>query len=132
MVLEADKNGCVREVMVIAVALSIQDPRERPADKQTQADQQHARFRDETSDFLAFLNLWRYIREQQKERGSSSFRRMCKQEYLNFLRIREWQGHLRPAADRRQADGHPPQRPAAPPAHRIHVSRRPVCSRTSA
>ncbi|MGW2283552.1 ATP-dependent RNA helicase HrpA [Streptomyces phaeochromogenes] len=91
MVLEADKNGCVREVMVIAAALSIQDPRERPAEKQTQADQQHARFKDETSDFLAYLNLWRYVREQQKERGSSSFRRMCKQEYLNFLRIREWQ-----------------------------------------
>ncbi|AMW11422.1 ATP-dependent helicase [Streptomyces qaidamensis] len=91
MVLEADKNGCVREVMVIAAALSIQDPRERPADKQAQADQQHARFKDESSDFLAYLNLWRYVREQQKERGSSSFRRMCKQEYLNFLRIREWQ-----------------------------------------
>ncbi|MFH8802718.1 ATP-dependent RNA helicase HrpA [Streptomyces sp. NPDC017936] len=91
MVLEADRNGCVREVMVIAAALSIQDPRERPADKQTQADQQHARFKDETSDFLAYLNLWRYVREQQRERGSSSFRRMCKQEYLNFLRIREWQ-----------------------------------------
>ncbi|MFF8696827.1 ATP-dependent RNA helicase HrpA [Streptomyces sp. NPDC015144] len=91
MVIEADRNGCVREVMVIASALSIQDPRERPSEKQTQADQQHARFKDETSDFLAFLNLWRYVREQQKERGSSSFRRMCKQEYLNFLRIREWQ-----------------------------------------
>ncbi|MFI5556503.1 ATP-dependent RNA helicase HrpA [Streptomyces sp. NPDC051738] len=91
MVLEADRNGCVREVMVIAAALSIQDPRERPADKQAQADQQHARFKDETSDFLAYLNLWRYVREQQRERGSSSFRRMCKQEYLNFLRIREWQ-----------------------------------------
>jgi ATP-dependent helicase HrpA len=91
MVLEADKNGCAREVMVIAAALSIQDPRERPSEKQAQADQQHARFKDETSDFLAFLNLWRYVREQQKERGSSAFRRMCKQEYLNFLRIREWQ-----------------------------------------
>ncbi|MGW0791528.1 ATP-dependent RNA helicase HrpA [Streptomyces sp. NPDC002911] len=91
MVIEAEKNGCAREVMVIAAALSIQDPRERPSEKQTQADQHHARFKDETSDFLAFLNLWRYIREQQKERGSSSFRRMCKQEYLNFLRIREWQ-----------------------------------------
>ncbi|MFC9946732.1 ATP-dependent RNA helicase HrpA [Streptomyces pratensis] len=91
MVIEADRNGCAREVMVIAAALSIQDPRERPAEKQTQADQNHARFKDETSDFLAYLNLWRYIREQQKERGSSSFRRMCKQEYLNFLRIREWQ-----------------------------------------
>ncbi|WP_156723494.1 ATP-dependent RNA helicase HrpA [Streptomyces apocyni] len=91
MVIEADKNGCVREVMVIAAALSIQDPRERPSEKQAQADQQHARFKDETSDFLAYLNLWRYVREQQKERGSSSFRRMCKAEYLNFLRIREWQ-----------------------------------------
>ncbi|MFH9987633.1 ATP-dependent RNA helicase HrpA [Streptomyces luteogriseus] len=91
MVLEADRNGCAREVMVIAAALSIQDPRERPVDRQAQADQLHARFKDETSDFLAYLNLWRYLREQQKERGSSSFRRMCKQEYLNFLRIREWQ-----------------------------------------
>ncbi|MFE2639658.1 ATP-dependent RNA helicase HrpA [Streptomyces scopuliridis] len=91
MVIEADLNGCVREVMVIAAALSIQDPRERPADKQAQADQQHARFKDETSDFLAFINLWRYIREQQKTLSSSAFRRMCKSEYLNFLRIREWQ-----------------------------------------
>ncbi|MEV7090614.1 ATP-dependent RNA helicase HrpA [Streptomyces sp. NPDC093085] len=91
MVVEADRNGCVREVMVIAAALSIQDPRERPAEKQTQADQHHARFRDETSDFLAFLNLWRYVREQQKALSSSAFRRMCRTEYLNFLRIREWQ-----------------------------------------
>ncbi|MEV7427660.1 MULTISPECIES: ATP-dependent RNA helicase HrpA [unclassified Streptomyces] len=91
MVVEADRNGCVREVMVIAAALSIQDPRERPAEKQTQADQQHARFKDETSDFLAFLNMWRYVREQQKTLSSSAFRRMCKSEYLNFLRIREWQ-----------------------------------------
>ncbi|MCC3775213.1 ATP-dependent RNA helicase HrpA [Streptomyces sp. UNOB3_S3] len=91
MVLEADRNGCAREVMVIAAALSIQDPRERPSEKQAQADQQHARFKDETSDFLAFLNLWRYIREQQKALSSSAFRRMCKSEYLNYLRIREWQ-----------------------------------------
>ncbi|MFI5758220.1 ATP-dependent RNA helicase HrpA [Streptomyces sp. NPDC051569] len=91
MVIEADRNGCVREVMVIAAALSIQDPRERPAEKQAQADQQHARFKDETSDFLALLNMWRYIREQQKTLSSSAFRRMCKSEYLNFLRIREWQ-----------------------------------------
>ncbi|MGW5665370.1 ATP-dependent RNA helicase HrpA [Streptomyces sp. NPDC003758] len=121
MVLEADKNGCVREVMVIAAALSIQDPRERPADKQTQADQQHARFKDETSDFLAYLNLWRYIREQQKERGSSSFRRMCKQEYLNFLRIREWQDiytQLRTVA--KQMGIHVNEDDA--PADRIHVS----------
>ncbi|MFH8976363.1 ATP-dependent RNA helicase HrpA [Streptomyces sp. NPDC017890] len=121
MVLEADKNGCVREVMVIAAALSIQDPRERPADKQAQADQQHARFKDETSDFLAFLNLWRYVREQQKERGSSSFRRMCKQEYLNFLRIREWQDiytQLRTVA--RQMGIHLNDEDA--PDDRVHVS----------
>ncbi|MGG2462114.1 ATP-dependent RNA helicase HrpA [Streptomyces sp. RGM 3693] len=91
MVLEADRNGCVREVMVIAAALSIQDPRERPSDKQQQADQQHARFKDETSDFLAFLNLWSYVREQQKALSSSAFRRMCRAEFLNYLRIREWQ-----------------------------------------
>ncbi|MFH9401538.1 ATP-dependent RNA helicase HrpA [Streptomyces sp. NPDC017638] len=121
MVLEADKNGCAREVMVIAAALSIQDPRERPADKQAQADQQHARFKDETSDFLAYLNLWRYIREQQKERGSSSFRRMCKQEYLNFLRIREWQDiytQLRTVA--KQMGIHLAEEDA--PADRVHVS----------
>ncbi|WP_406837910.1 ATP-dependent RNA helicase HrpA [Streptomyces sp. AHU1] len=121
MVLEADKNGCAREVMVIAAALSIQDPRERPSEKQAQADQQHARFKDETSDFLAFLNLWRYIREQQKERGSSAFRRMCKQEYLNFLRIREWQdiySQLRTVA--RQMDIHLNEEDA--PEQSVHVS----------
>ncbi|MFB7527233.1 ATP-dependent RNA helicase HrpA [Streptomyces sp. NPDC056178] len=121
MVIEAERNGCVREVMVIAAALSIQDPRERPSDKQTQADQQHARFKDETSDFLAFLNLWRYIREQQKERGSSSFRRMCKQEYLNFLRIREWQdiyAQLRTVA--KQMDIHLNEEAA--PEQSVHVS----------
>ncbi|MFC8221957.1 ATP-dependent RNA helicase HrpA [Streptomyces sp. NPDC057362] len=123
MVLEADKNGCVREVMVIAAALSIQDPRERPAEKQAQADQQHARFKDETSDFLAFLNLWRYVREQQKERGSSSFRRMCKQEYLNFLRIREWQDiytQLRTVA--KQMGIHLNDADDAAPDDRVHVS----------
>ncbi|WP_405931838.1 ATP-dependent RNA helicase HrpA [Streptomyces sp. NBC_00827] len=121
MVLEADKNGCVREVMVIAAALSIQDPRERPAEKQAQADQQHARFKDETSDFLAYLNLWRYVREQQKERGSSAFRRMCKQEYLNFLRIREWQDiytQLRTVA--KQLGIHPNEDDAAEQS--VHVS----------
>ncbi|MFG2682925.1 ATP-dependent RNA helicase HrpA [Streptomyces sp. NPDC048392] len=123
MVLEADRNGCVREVMVIAAALSIQDPRERPAEKQAQADQQHARFRDESSDFLAFLNLWRYVREQQKERGSSSFRRMCKQEYLNFLRIREWQDiytQLRTVA--KQMGIHLNDDDHAAPDDRVHVS----------
>ncbi|MEV7433233.1 ATP-dependent RNA helicase HrpA [Streptomyces griseoviridis] len=124
MVLEADRNGCAREVMVIAAALSIQDPRERPADKQAQADQQHARFKDETSDFLAYLNLWRYVREQQRERGSSSFRRMCKQEYLNFLRIREWQDiytQLRAVAKQMDIRVEEAAESDAP-ADRIHVS----------
>ncbi|MEU9089059.1 ATP-dependent RNA helicase HrpA [Streptomyces sp. NPDC048428] len=125
MVIEADRNGCVREVMVIAAALSIQDPRERPSEKQTQADQQHARFKDETSDFLAFLNLWRYIREQQKERGSSSFRRMCKQEYLNFLRIREWQdiyAQLRTVAKQMGLELEESSTGAAAPEQSVHTS----------
>ena len=91
MILEAERLGCVREVIVIAAALSLQDPRERPAEFQAQADQQHARFKAEDSDFLTWLNLWRYIKEQQKELSSSAFRRMCKREYLNYLRVREWQ-----------------------------------------
>lgn len=115
MVLEAERNGCVREVMVIASALSIQDPRERPADKQQQADQHHARFRDESSDFVTFLNLWTYVREQQKALSSSAFRRMCKREFLNYLRIREWQdiySQLRTIA--RGMDIHPADQDAAP------------------
>ncbi|MEV2241614.1 ATP-dependent RNA helicase HrpA [Micromonospora sp. NPDC049891] len=91
MVLEGERNGCATEVMVIAAALSIQDPRERPADKQAQADQAHARFADAESDFVAYLNLWRYLREQQRALSSSAFRRMCRAEYLNYLRVREWQ-----------------------------------------
>ncbi|SCL30466.1 ATP-dependent RNA helicase HrpA [Micromonospora inyonensis] len=91
MVVEGERNGCATEVVVIAAALSIQDPRERPAEKQAQADQAHARFTDKESDFVTFLNLWRYLREQQRALSSSAFRRMCKAEYLNYLRVREWQ-----------------------------------------
>lgn len=91
MVLEADHNGCVREVMVIASALSIQDPRERPADKQQAADEKHRRFADKESDFVSYLNLWDYLQEQQRELSSSAFRRLCKSEFLNYLRVREWQ-----------------------------------------
>jgi ATP-dependent RNA helicase HrpA len=91
MVLAADQNGCVREVMVIAAALSIQDPRERPVDKQEQAQQSHARFVDKTSDFLSYLNLWEYLREKQLELSGNRFRKLCKAEYLNYLRVREWQ-----------------------------------------
>ncbi|WP_043844357.1 ATP-dependent RNA helicase HrpA [Amycolatopsis taiwanensis] len=91
MVLQAGENGCVREVMIIASALSIQDPRERPADRQEAAAQQHARFTDKTSDFLAYLNLWEYLREQQKALSGNQFRKLCRAEFLNYLRVREWQ-----------------------------------------
>ncbi len=91
MILAADRNGCVREVLIIAAALSIQDPRERPADAQESADAAHRRFADPDSDFVAYLNLWDYLRERQRELSSSAFRRMCRAEYLNYLRVREWQ-----------------------------------------
>lgn len=91
MILEAERLGCVRDVVVIAAALSLQDPRERPVEQQAQADQLHARFTDATSDFLTWLNLWRYLRTQQRELSSSAFRRMCRREFLNYLRVREWQ-----------------------------------------
>jgi ATP-dependent helicase HrpA len=91
MVIEADKQECVAEVMVIASALSIQDPRERPADKQQQADEKHARFTDKESDFFSYLNLWRYLREKQQELSGNQFRRLCRSEFLNYLRVREWQ-----------------------------------------
>ena len=91
MVVEADRRGCLREVLVIAAALSLQDPRERPAEQRAQADQKHARFTDRTSDFLTWLNLWRYLKERQRELSSSAFRRMCRAEFLNYLRVREWQ-----------------------------------------
>ena len=91
MILEADRNGCVREVLIIAAALSIQDPRERPVDAQQSADDKHRRFADPDSDFTAYLNLWDYLAERQRELSSSAFRRLCRAEYLNYLRIREWQ-----------------------------------------
>jgi ATP-dependent helicase HrpA len=91
MILQADRNGCVREVLIIAAALSIQDPRERPVDAQQSADDKHRRFADPDSDFTAYLNLWDYLAERQRELSSSAFRRLCRAEYLNYLRIREWQ-----------------------------------------
>ncbi|MFA0891999.1 ATP-dependent RNA helicase HrpA [Vibrio cholerae] len=91
MVLEAPKLGCLKEVMIIASALSIQDPRERPSDKQQSADDKHRRFNHEDSDFLTLVNLWHYIGQQQKALTSNQFRRQCKLDYLNYLRVREWQ-----------------------------------------
>jgi ATP-dependent helicase HrpA len=90
MVIESKLQGTTREVMAIVAGLSIQDPRERPLEKRQQADQAHARFTDPTSDFLTLLNLWNYLKTQEKELSGNQFRRLCRSEYLNFLRIREW------------------------------------------
>ena len=90
MVLEADRLGCVREVLVIASALSIQDPRERPQDKREQANEFHNRFKVEGSDLLSLVALWDHLRTQQRELSGNQFRRMCRKEYLNYLRVREW------------------------------------------
>ena len=90
MVLEAERHGCVREVLVIASALSIQDPRERPAEHRQTADELHRRFAVPGSDFLALVKLWDHLRERQHELSGSQFRKMCKAEYLNYLRVREW------------------------------------------
>ncbi|UKA22798.1 ATP-dependent RNA helicase HrpA [Photobacterium damselae subsp. damselae] len=91
MVLEAPKNNALREVMIIASALSIQDPRERPMEKQQASDEKHRRFYDKESDFMTFVNLWDYVQEQQKALSGNQFRKQCKKDYLNYLRIREWQ-----------------------------------------
>ena len=91
MVITGAQTGCLSEVMVITAGLSIQDPRERPMEKKQAADEQHRRFEDKESDFLAFVNLWNYLKEQQDVLGSNPFRRLCQNEFLSFLRVREWQ-----------------------------------------
>jgi ATP-dependent helicase HrpA len=123
MIVQADTEGCVREVLVLAAALSIPDPRERPSDREEAARQKHARFADEHSDFVSFLNLWRYLREERKARSGSAFRRMCREEFLHYLRIREWQdltGQLRSIARDigiRESDDPEPTDPA-----RVHAA----------
>ncbi|WP_081845083.1 ATP-dependent RNA helicase HrpA [Mycolicibacterium aromaticivorans] len=123
MIVQADTEGCVREVLVLAAALSIPDPRERPAEREEAARQKHARFADEHSDFVSFLNLWQYLRDERKARSGSAFRRMCREEFLHYLRIREWQdltGQLRSIARDigiRESDDPEPADPA-----RVHAA----------
>lgn len=98
MLVEANRQGALHEMLVIVAAMSIQDVRERPADQQQAADTSHARFNNPQSDFLSYLSLWQYLREQRAELSSNQFRRMCRTEFLHWLRIREWQdlhGQLR-------------------------------------
>ena len=91
MVLEAERHGCVRELMIITSVLSIQDPRERPAEHRAAADELHRRFEVPGSDFLSLVKLWDHLRERQHALNSSQFRKLCRTEYLNYLRVREWQ-----------------------------------------
>ncbi|MFE3189613.1 ATP-dependent RNA helicase HrpA [Nocardia sp. NPDC059240] len=98
MLVEANQGGCLAEVLIIVAALSIQDVRERPVEHQQAADTKHARFIVEGSDFLSYLRLWDYLREQRNALSSNQFRRLCRDEFLHYLRIREWQdlhGQLR-------------------------------------
>jgi ATP-dependent helicase HrpA len=123
MLLEAGRLGCAREVLVIVAALSIQDPRERPADKQERADELHRRFADQRSDFLTWLNLWRYLHERQAELSSNQFRKLCRAELLNYLRVREWQdlhGQLRSVARDLGIRRNPPT--DEPDADRVHTA----------
>ncbi|WP_392564085.1 ATP-dependent RNA helicase HrpA [Orbus wheelerorum] len=91
MVVEARKTASVKEIMIISAALSIQEPRERPLDKQQASDEKHRRFLDKNSDFISYVNLWKYIHEQQDLLTNNQFRQLCKKEFLNYLRIKEWQ-----------------------------------------
>ncbi|MDK4331770.1 ATP-dependent RNA helicase HrpA [Corynebacterium accolens] len=90
MLIEAHTNGCLHDVIVIVAAMTIQDVRERPLDYQAQADQAHARFKDKTSDFLSMLKLWDYIKQTRNEQSGNKFRKRMKQEFLHYMRIREW------------------------------------------
>jgi len=91
MVLTAIELGCIEQVLIIVSALSIQDPRERPHEKQQAADEKHNRFKDKNSDFISLLNLWQYVTKQQKGLSQNHFRKLCQREYLSYVRVREWQ-----------------------------------------
>lgn len=99
MLVEAKRLGCLREVLVIVAAMTIQDVRERPLEKQAQADQAHARFKDTSSDFLSYLKLWEYINSQREDMTGNAFRRLMKREFLHYMRTREWRDLVRQLRD---------------------------------
>ena len=90
MLLEAAHTTCLSEVLVIAAALSVQDPRDRPVDKRQEADEAHALFRDEESDFMGFLKLWDYLEEKRRHLTRRKFQRLCRQHFLSSTRVQEW------------------------------------------
>lgn len=91
MVVSAIDFGCLEQILIIVSALSIQDPRERPHEKQQQSDEKHNRFKNKQSDFISLLNLWQYVKNQQKILKQNQFRKLCQREFLSYIRIREWQ-----------------------------------------
>jgi ATP-dependent helicase HrpA len=121
MLLAADRNACLDEVLTIVSALSILDPRERPLGKEQAADERHRRFADEQSDFLGWLRLWDHVARERKARTSNQFRKMCRDDFLNWRRVREWQD-VRAQLRRVSGDmGMQPNRDPAEP-HLIHES----------
>ncbi len=90
MLLSAARENALHEVLIIASALTIQDPRERPMEAQQAADEKHLRFADEKSDFSAYLNLWDYFHQQSRHLSQNKLRKLCRSEFLNYLRLREW------------------------------------------
>jgi len=99
MLMAGDQFGALREVLIIVSALASQDPRERPLDKKQASDEKHARFKDEKSDFMAYLNLWKYFQEQRNELTQNKLRQLCKKEFLSYIRLREWEDIYRQLRD---------------------------------
>ncbi len=90
MILAAREENVLEEVLIIAAALSVQDPRERPMEQTQAADAAHAQFRDQESDFLTYLKLWKWFHEQQRHLSGSKLRKLCKESFVSYLRMREW------------------------------------------
>ena len=106
MLLEAAHTGCLRELRVIGAALSVQDPRERPLDKQQQADEAHALFAHEDSDFLSLLQLWDFLQERKRHLTRRKFERLCRQHFVSPLRLREWEDIHRQLREQMHAMGY--------------------------
>ncbi|WP_367597959.1 ATP-dependent RNA helicase HrpA [Pseudomonas fulva] len=90
MLLEGARLGSLQEVLIVTSALSVQDPRERPPERQQAADQAHAQWKDVDSDFAALVNLWRGFEEQRQALTANPLRNWCRKQFLNYLRLREW------------------------------------------
>jgi ATP-dependent helicase HrpA len=117
MILAAREEGVLEDVLIIASALTVQDPRERPMDMQQAADEAHSKWRDENSDFIAYLHLWRWYEEKRDHLSTSQLRKACRTNFLSFVRMREWRdiyhqlkeliGELPPIKDRRPPENRP-------------------------